>query len=172
MRRMFLRVTRRKKDGQEHRSWSVVENRRVRGGRTVQKTLLYLGELNDSQQAGWCRTIAATDEHRSTQLALFPADRTPPPDVPAVQVQMAKLALHRPRRWDACWLALTLWGIGCSWTRSGRPGCPLSREGTLWLHVLKTLVTYRLIEPGSAWRLHRVWFERSVMADLLGAVAG
>lgn len=171
MRRMFLRATRRKKDGKEHRYWSVVENRRVRGGRTVQKTLLYLGELNDSQQAGWCRTIAATDEHRSTQLALFPADRTPPPDVPAVQVQMAKLALHRPRQWGACWLALTLWDrlqLDAFWS----PRLPPSREGTSWLHVLKTLVTYRLIEPGSEWRLHRVWFERSAMADLLGADFG
>lgn len=166
MRRMFLRATRRKKDGKEHRYWSVVENRRVRGGRTVQKTLLYLGELNDSQQAGWCRTIAATDEQQATQLAFFPSDRTPPPDVPAVQVQMAKLVLQRPRQWGACWLVLELWArlrLDAFWA----PRLPPSREGTAWLHVLKTLVAYRLIDPGSEWRLHRVWFEQSAMADLL-----
>lgn len=106
---MFLRATRRKKDGKEHRYWSVVENRRVRGGRTVQKTLLYLGELKDSQQAGGCRTIAAIDERQTTQLAFFPDDRTPPPDVPAVQVQLAQLVLQRPRQWGACWLAMELW---------------------------------------------------------------
>ncbi|MBM9515358.1 IS1634 family transposase, partial [Desulfobulbus marinus] len=43
-----------------------------------------------------------------------------------------------------------------------------SRKGTKWLNVLKTLVTYRLISPGSEWRLHREWFRNSAMADLLG----
>lgn len=130
MRGMFLRATRRKKDGKEHRYRSVVENRRVRGGRTVQKTLLYLGELNDSQQAGWCRTIAAIDERQTTQLAFFPDDRTPPPDVPAVQVHLAQLVLQRPRQWGACWLAMELWArlqLDTFWT----PRLPPSREGTL-----------------------------------------
>lgn len=166
MRGMLLRATRRKKDGKEHRYWSVVENRRVRSGRTVQKTLLYLGELHDSQQAGWCRTIAAIDERQTTQLAFFPDDRTPPPDVPAVQVQLAQLVLQRPRQWGACWLAMELWArlqLDTFWA----PRLPPSREGTVWLQVLKTLVAYRLIDPGSEWRLHRVWFEQSAMADLL-----
>jgi hypothetical protein len=43
-----------------------------------------------------------------------------------------------------------------------------SREGTSWQHILQTLVCYRLIDPGSEWRLHRQWFEQSAMADLLG----
>lgn len=47
---MFLRHTKRKKDGKEHRYWSIVENRRVGGGRVVQRPLLYLGEINDSQE--------------------------------------------------------------------------------------------------------------------------
>jgi transposase len=33
--------------------------------------------------------------------------------------------------------------------------------------VLVVLCAYRLIAPGSEWRLHREWFERSAMADLL-----
>jgi transposase len=52
---------------------------------------------------------------------------------------------------------------------------PPFRQGTRWLNILKLLVAYRLIEPGSEWRLHRHWFERSAMADLLGesfALAG
>ncbi len=46
---------------------------------------------------------------------------------------------------------------------------PDSREGTCWRHILQTLVIYRLIDPGSEWRLHRLWFEQSAMGDLLGA---
>jgi len=45
---------------------------------------------------------------------------------------------------------------------------PPNRKGTRWDLVLRTLVTYRLLAPGSEWRLHRQWFEQSAMADLLG----
>lgn len=45
---------------------------------------------------------------------------------------------------------------------------PDSREGTCWRHLLQTLVCYRLIDPGSEWRLHRRWFEQSALGDLLG----
>src|SRR3954463_16495387 len=72
---MYLRFTRRNKDGKAHRYWSVVESRRCADGRVVQKPLLYLGEINDSQHAAWCRVIDGFDEEkrRSRQLALFPA---------------------------------------------------------------------------------------------------
>ena len=59
---MFLRSKTRKKDGKEHRYWSVVENRRVADGRVVQRHVLYLGEINDAQRAAWCRSIAVFDE--------------------------------------------------------------------------------------------------------------
>ena len=49
-----------------------------------------------------------------------------------------------------------------------QPQLPPSRKGTRWLNVLKTLVAYRLIDPGSEWRLHRSWYGRSAMGDLLG----
>jgi len=45
---------------------------------------------------------------------------------------------------------------------------PPSREGTRWLNVLKVLTCYRLIKPGSEWRLHREWYGKSAMGDLLG----
>ena len=54
---MFVRCKKRFKDGKEHRYWSVVENVRVSGGRVVQRQVLYLGEINDSQRAAWCRSI-------------------------------------------------------------------------------------------------------------------
>jgi hypothetical protein len=164
---MFLRATRRRKDGKEHRYWSIVENRRIRGGRTVQQTVLYLGEINDAQHASWCRTIETLDGDRRVQLALFPADRPPPPACAAVQVQMHRLELARPRQWGACWLALELWrqlDLDAFWGDR----LPPSREGTRWLNVLKTLTVYRLLDPGSEWRLHRLWFDQSAMADLLG----
>jgi transposase len=167
---MFLRHKIRRKDGKQHRYWSIVENRRVSGGRTVQRQVLYLGEINDGQQAAWCRSIEALDENGPDrrQIALFPEDRTAPVlDCDVVHVKLSGLRLCRPRQWGACWLACELWDqlqLDDFWS----PRLPPSRQGTRWLNVLKTLVSYRLIDPGSEWRLHRQWYEQSAIADLLG----
>jgi transposase len=167
---MFLRHKTRRKDGKEHRTWSIVENRRVAGGRTVQRHVLYLGEINDTQRAAWCRTIEAFEEggQQPRQVALFPEDRAAPVlDCDVVHVRLAGLRLRRPRQWGACWLACELWDqlrLDDFWP----PRLPDSRKGTHWRNVLKTLVAYRLIDPGSEWRLHRQWFAQSAMADLLG----
>ena len=167
---MFLRHKTRHKDGKEHRSWSIVENRRVAGGRTVQRHVLYLGEINDSQRAAWCQAIEAFDEsgQRSRQIALFPEDRTAPAlDCDVVHVRLGGLRLRRPRQWGACWLACQLWDqlrLDDFWSSR----LAVSRQGTRWLNVLKTLVGYRLIDPGSEWRLHRQWYDQSAMSDLLG----
>ncbi|MFI4972297.1 MAG: IS1634 family transposase [Hyphomicrobiales bacterium] len=172
---MFLRFNRRFKDGKEHRYWNIVENKRCSGGKVVQRQVLYLGEINDSQHEAWCSQIEAFDEAagRHTQLALFPADRTVPAHAQAhgVQVRLDAMELHRPRQWGACWLACQLYEqLGVHRFFADR--LPDSREGTCWQHILQTLVCYRLIDPGSEWRLHRQWFEQSAMADLLGADYG
>ena len=169
---MYLRWNRRFKDGKEHRYWSIVESRRCAGGKVVQRQVLYLGEINDSQRAAWCGVIEAFDEEaqQHTQLALFPADQPVPAHAQGhgVQVRLDAMSLHRPRQWGACWLACELYKqlqLDEFWARR----LPISREGTCWSHILQTLVCYRLIDPGSEWRLHRQWFEQSAMADLLGA---
>ena len=53
---MFLRYTTRKKNGKEHRYYSLVENKRVAGGHVVQRHALYLGEINVCQQEAWRKT--------------------------------------------------------------------------------------------------------------------
>lgn len=166
---MFLRVTNRRKDGKDHRYYSVVENRRVRGGKHVQKTVLYLGEINDTQKAAWTKTIDTIDERQHRQVALFPEDRDIPEgmDDLGVQVRLKEMDLLCPRQWGACWLACELWDqleLDEFW----KPKLPASRKGTEWLNVLKTLTCYRLLDPGSEWRLHRYWFDHSAMGDLLG----
>jgi len=168
---MYLRFARRRKDGKEHRYWSIVESKRCAGGRVVQRPVLYLGEINDGQREAWCRQIETFDEAngRHRQLALFPAERTVPDYAKGfgVQVRLDAMELHRPRQWGACWLACHLYEQ-LQLDRFFAPLLPNSREGTNWQHILQTLVCYRLIDPGSEWRLHRQWFEQSAMADLLG----
>jgi hypothetical protein len=169
---MFLRSKTRIKDGKPHCYWSIVENRRVSDKRVVQRQVLYLGEINDSQHSAWCRAIDVFDgvDGRIKQMALFPDEKRPsqlPPHCDAVQVHLSGLQLKHPRQWGACWLACELWNqlrLDEFWIEK----LPRSRKGTNWLHVLKTLVSYRLIDPGSEWRLHRHWYVHSAMGDLLG----
>lgn len=170
---MFLRGCKRIKDGKEHLYWSIVENRRLSDGRVAQRHVLYLGELNSTQEAAWQKTVELVDPEQpeAQQVALFPEDRAPDPidvgDIPIVRLKLDQLRLERPRQWGACWLATQLWeqlGLGSFW--SGK--LPPSREGTRWDLVLQTLVFYRLIDPGSEWRLHRHWFDHSALADLIG----
>ena len=167
---MYLKCSTRRKNGKEHRSWSIVENRRVHGGQSVQRHVLYLGEINDSQQAAWQKSIAVftEGEREPQQVALFPEDRVGAAStVPQIQLKLAELSLHRPRQWGACWLALELWrelGLEEFW----RERLVESRKGTRWDLVLTTLAIYRWLDPGSEWRLHREWFERSALGDLLG----
>lgn len=167
---MFLRATTRKKDGKTHCYWSVVENRRVKGGRVVQRHVLYLGEINETQRAAWCESFEAVEGRRRAhrQSDLFVAQREAPELSSAtVRVKLDGMRLERPRQWGACWLGLEMWRcleLDGFWTER----LPRSRKGTDWMHVLQTLTLYRLIDPGSEWRLHRQWFERSAMGDLLG----
>src|SRR5712671_3553972 len=171
---MFLRYTTRKKNGKEHRYYSLVENRRVAGDRVVQRHALYLGEINDSQQEAWRKTIEIFEEGhaRPRTVALFPEERIGAvADADIVRIRLSQLSLHRPRQWGGCWLASQLWeqlGLDQFWAQH----LPPSRKGTRWDWVLRTLCAYRLISPGSEWRLHRHWFEQSAMGDLLGADFG
>jgi hypothetical protein len=170
---MFLRKTERRKNGKTHLYWSVVENRRLDSGRVVQRHVLYLGEINSSQAEAWRRAIEVFDEDagQSRPLALFPEDRCEVRDDDVVRLRLSEMRLCRPRQWGACWLAGVLWRelrLDRFWAER----LPKSRKGTRWDHVLQVLASYRLIAPGSEWRLHRQWFLDSAMADLLGSDFG
>ena len=167
---MFLRSITRKKNGREHRYFSIVENKRLAGGRVVQRHVLYLGEINSSQESAWRKSIEVFEEGKDqpSTLALFPDDQSGAQvsDESAVRVRLSELRLCRPRQWGACWLVVKLWReleLDRFWGE--RLGS--SRKGTRWDEVLLVLVAYRLIAPGSEWRLHRQWFGQSALEDLL-----
>jgi transposase len=166
---MFLRSTNRRKDGKDHRYFSVVENRRVSGGKTVQRTVLYLGEINDRQQAAWRKTLEVFDEteQRFKSLSLFPEDRDLPADaIDSIQVRLSGLELKRPRIFGNCWLACELWqqlGLDDFWQQR----LPKGREAVSWEKVLRLLAVNRLLDPGSEFRVHRQWYLNSAMDELL-----
>jgi transposase len=167
---MFLRSSNRKKDGKDHRYFSIVENRRLDSGQTVQRTVLYLGEINDQQEAAWRKTLEVFDEGRQryTSLSLFPEDRVIPADaVDALQVKLSGLELRRPRVFGSCWLGCELWrqlGLEEFWGER----LAASHEAVSWEKVLRLLVVNRLLAPGSEFHLHRQWFVSSAMDELLG----
>jgi transposase len=166
---VFLRSTNRKKDGKDHRYFSIVENRRVAGAKSVQRTVLYLGEINGQQQVAWRKTLEVFDEaeQRYTKMSLFPEDREVPADaVDSVQVKLSGLELRRPRIFGNCWLACELWhqlGLNEFWQQR----LPEAREAVSWEKVLRLLVVNRLLDPGSEFRVHRQWFVDSAMDELL-----
>jgi len=167
---MFLRSNTRIKDGKQHRYYTVVESRRLQSGKVAQRQVLYLGEINDSQQAAWRKTLEVFDEgqQRYTPLSLFPEDRPVPADaIDSVQVKISEMKLERARPYGNCWLGCELWRqlqLDRFWSEK----LPQGREGVAWPQVLELLVVNRLIDPGSEFRLHRHWFDQSAMDVLLG----
>jgi len=147
----------------------VVENQRVSGGKTLQRTVLYLGEINDAQQMAWRKTLTIFDEDQQNyrSLSLFPEDRAIPAGaVDSLQIRLSGLRLERPRPFGNCWLASEVWRqLGLTEFWQGR--LPAGRESVSWEKVLRLLVVNRLLEPGSEFRVHRHWFVESAMDALL-----
>jgi transposase len=167
---MYLKCHPRVKDGKKHEYFSICEKVVCAGGRRVERHVFYLGEINASQREGWLKLIEAFDagSQEQTKLALFANNRPVPIHAAdfAVQVRLAEFRLERPRQWGACWVFLRLWEqlkLEEFWRQRLLP----SREATSWYHVLMVLCAYRLIDPGSEWRLHREWYDKSAMGDLL-----
>jgi hypothetical protein len=166
---MFLRCHSRKKNGKKHRYWSVVESRRSGNGQTLQRPVLYLGEINDGQEAAWRKTIAVFDEQKrqTEQLSLFSSDGPVPPDeINGLSVILNEMRLLRPRSFGDCWLGCLLWEeleLSTFWDArlSGLRG------RVCWRKVLQLLVINRLCEPGSEFAVHRRWFLQSAMDELL-----
>lgn len=164
---MFLKATKRKKDGKVHTYWSVVESRRVMGQKTpIQKHLLYLGELDEKQIRQWQNEMSVFNRDGGKP----DADLFEPPwddSMNLAKIIVPKISLHRPRQWGACWLFCQLYEeLGLA--EFFRQKIPSSRKKTAWTKILEVLTAYRFISPGSEWRLHREWFDKSAMGDLLG----
>src|SRR5450432_2018432 len=154
---MFLRCHKRKKDGKVHHYWSIVESRRVAGGSPVQRQVLYLGEISDSQEAAWRKSIEVFDEEQdhSEQFCLFSSDKViADAQVNALSLRLTEMRLLRPRSFGDCWLGCLLWdelGLGRFWDArlgSGRGGVP-------WSKVLQVLAVNRLCQPMTEFAVHR-----------------
>jgi len=166
---MFLRSYKRRKNGKWHKYFSVVENRRVASGKTVQRTVLYLGEITSSQEDTWRKTLEVFDQDigKTQQKLLFADDATVAErDIDSIKVKLSQMQLCRPRSFGDCWLSCYLWqklGLDEFWSDR----LDSLRSDISWAKVLKLLVVNRLIHPGSEFYIHRQWFDKTAMDELL-----
>jgi transposase len=166
---MFLRSYKRKKNGKWHKYFSVVENRRVINGKTVQRTVLYLGEITASQEDTWRKTLEVFDQDtgKTQQKLLFADDAAIADcDIDSIKVKLSQMQLCRPRSFGDCWLGCELWqklGLDEFWANR----LDSYRSDISWAKVLKLLVVNRLIRPGSEFYIHRQWFDKTAMDELL-----
>jgi hypothetical protein len=164
---MFLRAHQRSKDGKEHTDWSLVETVGTPDG-PRQRTLCYLGELNDSAQARWLKTIEVFNEQgEGRQLKLFPSEVAAPEGDPNVaRVLLNKVRLERTRQFGNCFLGLELWrrlGLDRFWEEA------LDHDGSAvpWWRVAAVLAINRMCAPGSELAVEERWYPATAWDDLL-----
>jgi transposase len=164
---MFLRSHGRKKDGKDHTYWSLVETVRTADG-PRQKTLCYLGELNNSAQARWLTTVEVFNEQGETsQLKLFPSHVEPPPDDPQVaRVLLNKVRLERMRQFGACFLGLEMWKR-LELDRFFEQAVDGESANVPWSRVAALLAINRLCAPGSELAVEQRWYPSTALDDLL-----
>jgi transposase len=171
---MFLRPHRRKKDGKDHTYWSLVETVRTPDG-PRQRRLCYLGELNDSAQSRWLKTIQVFNQQgESRQLKLFPSEVAPPVDDASVaRVLLDRVRLERGRRFGDCFLGLELWRrLGLDQFTESLLDRPEDAADVPWSRIAALLAINRLCAPGSELAIEERWYPSTALDDLLGIEAG
>src|SRR3989454_790366 len=169
---MFLRSNHRSKDGKAHTYWSLVESVRTPDG-PRQRTLCHLGELNDSDQVRWLRTVEVFNEQgEAQQRKLFPSNVEPPPDDPQVaRVLVNRVRLERTRQFGACYLGLELWKR-LELDRFFEQAIDDDPADVPWSRVAALLTINRLCAPGSELAVEQRWYPSTALDDLLAMEEG
>ena len=166
---MYLKTHRRKKNGKVNEYYSIVEKRKVSQGRYVQKRVLYLGEISDSQKKSWNKSIKVLNEdNQPVQKTLFALhdEETVCENIDAIPLRISAIQLSKPRTFGDCWLGCEIWdqlGLEMFWS------CRIDtlKSPVAYSKVLKLLVVNRLIKPGSEFYVHHHWFDQTAMDFLL-----
>jgi len=161
---VYLRHTRRRKDGKTHVYWQLVRSVR-RGRKVVQQTVAQLGELDAEGRAGagaLARSIAGRASE-SLQGQLF--DRAEPTG--SVAVKLDRVRLERSRSFGAVWLGWILWRALELEELCGEL-LVSKRETISWSEVIAILVIGRLCEPSSELHVAERWYRTTALEDLVG----
>lgn len=166
---MYLKTHKRKKNGKYNTYYSIAEKRKVSRGRYVEKIVLYLGEISDSQKQAWQKSIKVLNEdNQPVYKTLFALDQDTQTyqDVDAIPVRLSQMILKRPRAFGNCWLGCELWhqlGLDAFWSKR----INTKKSPVEYAKVLQLLVINRLIKPGSEFYIHHHWFDQTAMDSLL-----
>jgi transposase len=166
---MYLKTHKRKKNGKYHEYYSIAEKRKISRGRYVEKIVLYLGEISDSQKKSWQKSIKILNENnKPSYKSLFAIDNETQAyyDVDTIPVKLSKMKLSKPRTFGDCWLGCEIWnqlGLDEFWAER----IDTARSPFKYSKVLKLLTLNRLIKPGSEFYIHHHWFDQTAMAALL-----
>lgn len=166
---MYLKRHKRKKNGKCNTYYSIAEKRKVSGGRHVEKVVLYLGEISDSQKKAWQRSIEVINEdNKPVQKTLFAFDEDNQSyhDVDTIPINLSKMKLERPRSFGDSWLGCEIWdqlGLEQFWSKR----IDSSRSPVQFSKVLKLLAVNRLIKPSAEYFIHQHWYSQSAMDALL-----
>ena len=166
---MYLKTHKRKKNGKYHEYYSIAEKRKISRGRYVEKIVLYLGEISDSQKKSWQKSIKILNENnKPSYKSLFAIDNETQAyyDVDTIPVKLSKMKLSKPRTFGDCWLGCEIWnqlGLDEFWAER----IDTARSPFKYSKVLKLLTVNRLIKPGSEFYIHHHWFDQTAMAALL-----
>jgi transposase len=161
---VYLRHTRRRKDGKSHVYWQLVRSVR-RGRKVVQQTVAQLGELDAEGRAraeALARSIAGR-RSESWQGQLF--ERSEPSG--AVAVKLDRVRLERSRSFGAVWLGWFLWRA-LKLDEVLAALLASKRETVSWSEVTAILVIGRLCEPSSELHVAERWYRTTALEDLLG----
>jgi transposase len=159
---VYLRHSRRCKDGKSHVYWRLVRSVR-RGRKVVQETVAQLGELDAEGRAraeALAQSIGGCD---LSQGQLFEGGEP----TGSVAIKLDRVRLERSRSFGAVWLGWFLWRALKLDEVLGELLSP-SRETVSWAQVIAILVIGRLCEPSSELHVAERWYRTTALEDLLG----
>jgi len=168
---VFIKEHARKKDGKEHRYFSLVESIRTARG-PQHRTLAYLGELNAAAEATVRKSIAVLNrDGREQQLELFTSDAEElPSGERVVQVVLDRVRWERPRDFGEIFLAHHLWRL-LQLDRLMAERIPEGGEEVPWGIVAFVLAAARLIAPSSELAIEERFYPRTALEDVAGVPA-
>lgn len=164
---MFLKRITIRKDGKLHTYWALIESiRTARGPR--QRIVTYLGELGDSERAGWAEVRRLLEGVCPPPADLFsrPQEREHP--VPEhVQVKIREIEVEGTRDFGDVYLGWVLWkALRLDQLLEG--SIPAGREEVPWPIMAAILTLGRFCEPSSELHMEDTWYRRTALGDILG----
>jgi len=163
---MFIRPCYRKKDGQRHAYWALVESYRTERG-PRQRTVAYLGQLDESGRLGVRRAAKGNKDSAEEQLQLWEGD-SPAPEW--VEVNTAAVRVEKQLAFGGPWLAQQILHKLQLDDFLGRT-IPKGKEDVSWSLMAQVLVICRLCNPSSELHIAEHYYRSTAMSELLGVPA-